>query len=157
MMTTNIEAGNAKEGRLDRGPNPVPADAAGALRTYYARKRSVSVSSLLLIVPVAAIAAARAPVLGLDLLLGVASGIAYALLVMRANERLAEGTSLGIHAWSGVLRVLAFGAVPVVAAIIGPVWGMGLYFAGFFTPLVLYALAVRREISREASCPTNKR
>ena len=151
MTTTNIE-----QGRLDPGPNPRAADAADELRAYYARKRSVSVSSLLLIVPVAAIAAARAPVLGLDLLLGVACGIAYALLVMRTNERLAEGTPLGIHAWSGVLRVLAFGAVPVVTAVIGPVLGMGLYFAGFFTPLVLYALAVRREIFKEGPCRTNQ-
>lgn len=152
MTTTNIE-----KGRLDRGPNPVPADAAGEMRAYYARKRSVCASSLLLILSVAVIAAARAPVLGIDLLMGVACGIAYALLLMRANERLAEGTSLGLHAWSGVLRVLAFGAVPVVAAIIGPVWGMGLYFAGFFTPLALYALAVRREIFKEGSCQTNTR
>jgi len=151
MTSTNIE-----EGRLGYEPNRRPADAAGDLRAYHARKRAVCANSLLLVIPVAALAAARAPVLGLDLLLGVACGIAYALLVMRANERLAEGTALGIHVWSGVLRVFAFGGMPVVAAVIGPVWGMGLYFAGFFTPLALYALAVRREIIKEASCRTNQ-
>lgn len=117
------------------------------MRAYYERKRSVCVSSLLVVIPVAALAASRAPVLGLDLLLGVLCGIAYALLVMRANESLALGSSLGAHARSSVLRVVAFGAAPVFTAAIGPVWGMGLYFAAFFTPLALYALAVRREHS----------
>lgn len=130
-------------------PNGPPAGAAAQLHAYHARKRLVCASSLLLIFPVAAIAAARAPVLGIDLLLGVAGGIAYALLLMRANERLGEGYSLGAHTRSSVLRVFAFGALPVLTAVIGPVWGMGLYFIGFFTPLVLYALAVRREITRQ--------
>jgi hypothetical protein len=151
MTTTNIE-----EGRVGQERNPSPAGAADEFRAYYARKRSVCVSALLLIVPVAAIASTRAPVLGLDLLLGVACGIAYALLLMRANERLAERASLVAHARSSVLRVFAFGAFPVLAATIGPVWGMGLYFAGFFTPLALYALAVRREIFKEGSCQINQ-
>ena len=120
------------------------------MRAYYARKRSVRVSSLLLIVPVAALVAARFPVLGLDLLIGVGCGIVYSMLLMGANERLADaGSRLGAHARSSILRVFAFGAVPVVTASIGPVWGMGLYFAGFFTPLALYALAVRKEIAAE--------
>ncbi|MGH7683966.1 MAG: hypothetical protein ACREMT_06460, partial [Vulcanimicrobiaceae bacterium] len=89
------------------------------------------------------------------LLLGVACGIAYALLLMHANERLGGRPSLGAHARNSVLRVFAFCAVPVVTAVIGPVWGMGLYFAGFFTPLMMYALAVRGEIAKEASCRTN--
>ena len=146
MRSTNIE-----EGRLAREPNPTPAGATAELRAYFARKRTVCVSTLLLTLPAAAIAAARAPVLGLDLLLGVASGIAYALLLMRANERLAERgrSSLGIHARSSVLRVFVFGAIPVLTAAIGPVWGMALYFAGFFAPLALYAMAVRGEISRQ--------
>ena len=144
-MPTKIE-----EGWVRSGPNPSPAGAESDLHAYYARKRSVCASALLLVIPAAAIAAARAPVLGLDLLLGAACGIAYALLVMRANESLADPrSSLGAHARSSVLRVFVFGAMPVIAAAIGPVWGMGLYFAGFFTPLALYALAVRREISRQ--------
>lgn len=144
MTSTKIE-----EGRLNSGPNRTPAGAASEMRAYYARKRSVCASSLLLIVPVAALASTRAPVLGLDLLLGVIGGIAYALLLMRTNERLGEGYSLGAHARSSVLRVFAFGALPVLTAVIGPVWGMGLYFAGFFTPLALYVVAVKREISRQ--------
>ena len=143
-MPTNIE-----QGGLNSGPNPSSAGAAAELHAYYARKRLVCASSLLLIIPAAALAAARAPVLGLDLLLGVAGGIAYALLLMRSNEKLGEGYSLGAHTRSSVLRVFAFGALPVLTAVMGPVWGMGLYFAGFFTPLVLYGLAVRREISRQ--------
>jgi hypothetical protein len=151
VTSTNIE-----KGRLDQEPNRGPADASDELRAYFARKRSVCASSLILIVPAAALAAAAAPVLGFDLLLGVACGIAYALLLMHANERLGGRQSLGAHARNSVLRVFAFGAVPVVTAVIGPVWGMGLYFAGFFTPLVMYALAVRGEIAKEASCRTNK-
>jgi hypothetical protein len=143
-METNIE-----EGRLGAGPNPTPAGAASDLHAYHARKRSVCASALFLIVPVAAIAATRAPVLGFDLFLGVTAGIAYALLLMRANEKLGEATRLGAHVRTSVLRVFAFGALPVWTAVMGPVWGMGLYFAGFFTPLVLYAIAVKREISRQ--------
>ena len=144
MSSTNIE-----EGRQGGGPNPSPAGAAAELRAYFARKRSVCASTLLLTLPAAAIAAARAPVLGIDLLLGAAGGIAYALLLMRANERLAETgrSSLAAHTRGSVLRVFAFGALPVLTAAIGPVWGMGLYFAGFFTPLTLYAITVRGEIS----------
>ncbi|MBV8601080.1 MAG: hypothetical protein JO359_05880 [Candidatus Eremiobacteraeota bacterium] len=100
--------------------------------------------------PAAALAAARFPVLGLDLLIGVGCGILYSMLLMGANERLGDlGSRAGAHARSSILRVFAFGAVPVVTAAIGPVWGMGLYFAGFFTPLTLYALAVRREIAAQ--------
>jgi hypothetical protein len=150
-MPTKLE-----KGRLGYEPNRRPADASDELRAYFARKRSVCASSLILIVPAAALAAAAAPVLGFDLLLGVACGIAYALLLMHANEQIGRQRSLGAHARNSVLRVFAFGAVPVVSAVIGPVWGMGLYFAGFFTPLVLYALAVRGEIAKEASCRTNQ-
>jgi hypothetical protein len=141
---------NIEQGPVVDEPNPSPAGAASELHAYFARKRSVCASALLLIIPAAAIAAARAPVLGLDLLVGVGCGIAYALLVMRSNERLAvRDSSPGKHARGSVLRVFAFGAVPVMTTIVGPAWGMGLYFAGFFAPLALYAAAVRREISRQ--------
>lgn len=121
------------------------------MRAYRARKRTVCVSSLLVVCPLALAAATRAAVLGLDLLLGVACGIAYALLVMWANEQLVDRqTSLGSHTRSSVLRIFAFGAMPTLTAAIGPVWGMGLYFAGFFTPLAMYALAVKREIREES-------
>ena len=129
------------------------AGAEADVRAYQARKQAVCVSSLLLVTPLAAAAATRAPVLGLDMFLGVACGIAYALLVMHANERLGGRSSgsvraaLGAHARSSVLRVFAFGAAPALTAALGPVWGMVLYFAGFFTPLALYALAVKREIT----------
>ena len=68
---------------------------------------------------------------------------------MHANEKLGDpGSSLRAHSRNSVLRVFTFGAVPVLTAAIGPVWGMGLYFAGFFTPLAIYALAVKREIGQ---------
>ena len=142
-MSTKIKEGSFSSGRNDSG-----AGAEADLRAYYARKRRVCVRSLLVVTPVAALAATRAPVLGLDLLLGVACGIAYALLLMRANERLALRASAGMHARESVARVFAFGAMPVVTAVLGPVWGMGLYFLGFFTPLGVYAVTVWREISQ---------
>ena len=143
-QATNIEEGSPP---LER--NDSRADAEADLRAYHARKRTVCVSSLLVISPVAVWAATRAPVLGIDLFLGVACGIAYALLVMRANERLVDRqTSLGSRARGSVLRIFAFGAMPTLTAAIGPVWGMGLYFAGFFTPLALYAVAVHRDINQ---------
>lgn len=143
---TNVEQGSPSGGR-----NYKRADAEDGLRAYRARKRSVCVSALLIITPVAAaLAVTRAPVLGFDLILGLACGIANALLAMRAGERVVERrTSLGAFRSSSVLRIFAFGAMPVLAASLGPWWGMGLYFTGFFTPLVLYGLAVQREIRRE--------
>ena len=146
-MTTNIEEGSPNLGR-----NGDRAGVEAELRAYHARKRAVCVSSLLAISPFAALAAARTPVLGLDLLLGVACGIANALLVMRANERLVDRqTSVGTHTRSSVLRIFAFGAMPTLTAAIGPIWGMGLYFVGFFTPLAFYTLAVHREIRQETT------
>jgi hypothetical protein len=30
----------------------------------------------------------------------------------------------------------------------GPLWTVGIYFAGFFTPLVLYAIELQRNLTR---------
>lgn len=133
------------------GPNTGNADAKAALRAYYALKRSIGVRSLLAILVLSAALAVRAPVIGLDLALGGVCGVINMLLVMHANERLLGGrTSLGAHIGGTFTRLFVFGAVPVFTATLGPWWGMGVYFAGFFTPLALYALTLQRRYKREA-------
>jgi hypothetical protein len=72
------------------------------------------------------------------------------LLVMRNNERLLDGRrSTGVYGLVNVIRILGVGFVPVFAAVTGPWWSMGISLAGFFTPLVMYAAALRREYSTE--------
>lgn len=74
------------------------------------------------------------------------------LLVMHANERLLEGrASVGSHLGAAFARLFVFGALPALAAARGPWWGMGVYFAGFFTPLALYGLTLQRRYRREHS------
>ena len=131
------------------GPNMGHADAVTDLQSYYALKRLISRRSLLFATPLAVMLAVRVPALGLDLMLGVACGIANILLIMRANERLLDGRgSLRTHAMSGLLRVVLFGAAPVATAALGPWWGILVYFAGFFTPLMLYVIELNRRYQR---------
>ncbi|HEY5348356.1 MAG TPA: hypothetical protein VIJ64_01450 [Candidatus Lustribacter sp.] len=102
-----------------------------------------------MLVPVAVILAVlRSPILGFDLLLGAACGLGNMWLVMRNNERLLAGRrSRGVYGLVNVVRILGIGIVPVFSAVTGPWWSMGVALAGFFTPLVLYALALRQEYS----------
>jgi hypothetical protein len=110
------------------------------------------VRSLLASLLFSAALAVRIPVIGLDLALGGVCGVINMLLVMRANERLLEGrTSMGAHIGGTLIRLFVFGAVPVYTATIGPVWGMGVYFAGFFTPLALYIGTLQRRYRRKIS------
>ena len=121
------------------------------LSAYYGLKRSIAVRSLFVVWSAAAILALRVPVIGLDLAFGGVCGVINMLLVMRANERLLEGrTSLGGHIGRSFLRLLLFGGAPVYTATIGPWWGMGVYFAGFFMPLALYILTLQRRYKRKA-------
>jgi hypothetical protein len=131
------------------GDNTQGAVASAAVDAYYARRRSVGFRSLLVLVPVAVILAVlRAPILGFDLLLGAACGLGNMWLVMRNNERLLAGRrSRGVYGLVNVIRILGIGIVPVFSAVTGPWWSMGIALAGFFTPLVLYALALRQEYS----------
>ena len=102
----------------------------------------------MLLFPVAVLMAIWSPVLGFDLLLGGLCGIGNMWLIMRNNERLLDGRrSRGAYAATNLARVLGFGFAPVVSAMTGPWWSMGIALAGFFTPLVLYAFALRREFS----------
>ena len=141
-----------EQGSQKSGPNTGNADAKADLSAYYVLKRSIGVRSLLLTLVLSAALAARAPVIGLDLALGGVCGVINTLLVMRANERLLEGrTSMGAHIGGTFIRLFVFGAVPVYTATIGPLWGMGVYFAGFFTPLALYVVVIQRRYKTRSS------
>jgi hypothetical protein len=136
------------EGKPKSGHNTQGADTAAALSAYNARKRSVGFRAVMLLLPVAVLAAFRSPILGFDLLLGGLCGIGNMWLVMRNNERLLDGRrSRGVYGATNLARILGVGFAPVVSAMTGPWWSMGIALAGFFTPLVLYALALRREFS----------
>ena len=131
------------------GDNTQGAEAAAAVSAYYARKRSVGFRSFLVLVPAAVILTVmRTPNLGLDLLLGAVCGLGNMWLVMRNNERLLDGRrSRSVYGLVNVIRILGIGFVPVFSAVTGPWWSMGVALAGFFTPLVLYGLALRQEYS----------
>jgi len=131
------------------GDNTPGADASASLNAYNARRRSVGFRSLALLVPAAVlVAAVRSPVLGFDLVLGGACGLGNMWLVMHNNERLLDGRrSPGVYGLVNMFRMLGVGVAPVFAAMTGPWWSMGVALAGFFTPLVLYALALRQEYS----------
>ena len=141
-------ARNVEEGTLRAGTNGSGADPTAALQAYHARKRLISVRTALFLVPLVALAALRNPVAGLELALGGVLGVLNMLATMRGNERLVEGRqSRAIFALSGQLRIFAVGIIPVAVALrLGQFWTIGLYFAGFFTPLTLYAIELRRTL-----------
>ena len=131
------------------GDNTQGAEATAAVDAYNARRRSVGFRSFLVLVPVAVILVViRSPILGFDLLLGGVCGLGNMWLVMRNNERLLAGRrSPGVYGLLNVVRILGIGIVPVFSAVTGPWWSMGVALAGFFTPLVVYGLALRQEYS----------
>ena len=134
---------------VEIGDNTQGAEASAAVDAYNARRRSVGFRSFLLLVPVAAVLVVlRSPNLGFDLVLGGACGLGNMWLVMRNNERLLAGRrSRGVYGLVNLVRILGIGIVPVFSAVTGPWWSMGIALAGFFAPLVLYALALRQEYS----------
>ena len=138
-----------QEGMAEIGDNTQGAVASAAVEAYYARRRSVGFRTFLLLIPVAAgLAVMRAPILGLDLLLGAACGVGNMWLVMRNNERLLAGRrSRGVYGLVNLVRILGVGVVPVFSAVTGPWWSMGVALAGFFTPLAVYAVMLRQEYS----------
>ena len=132
-------------------------DATGiALHAYFARKRTVGVRVAIFICVCALLASIFGVKLGVDVLLGGTCGIANMLLVMQHNETLLDrGRGVPLHlAWGG-LRMIGFAALAAVVTIWSPWWAMGLFFIGFFAPLAFYAIQLRSEIKREASC-TNR-
>ncbi len=137
-----------KEGLAQTCDNTKRADPA-ELREYRARKRSVALRSSLLLAGTAVLVALRSPLLGLDLVIGGGCGVVNMLLIMRNNERLLDGRrSPGVYGLNNVLRVLGIGILPATAAITGPVWALAISYAGFFTPLVSYAMALRTAYRR---------
>ena len=80
----------------------------------------------------------------LGLFTGAVCGVLNALLSMRANEGLVGARGVAGFVLSSVVRIFVFGIVPVGLSLHGPWWTMAAYFAGFFTPLALFALSVRR-------------
>lgn len=140
-----------EEGTLHGDDNTRSADVAAELRAYSARKRTVSVGSSLFLFALSAVLAVRYPVLGFDLALGGVCGVVNMLLVMHNNERLVDGRrSRAMFAAGNMVRILLVGAIPVFAATHGPWWSMGIYFAGFFTPLGWYVLELHRWYRRGA-------
>jgi hypothetical protein len=141
--TTNVEEGTPQTGHNGRG-----ADPSADLRAYHARKRLISVRTSIFLVPLVVLATLRNPVAGIELALGGVLGVLNMLAVMRENERLIEGrSSRAIYALSAQVRIFAIGIFPVAVALrLGQFWTVGLFFAGFFTPLALYAIAYRRSI-----------
>jgi len=146
-----VKPSKVREGMAETGDNRQGAEASAALSAYNARRQTSALRSILLLVPSAVVVTVLwSPVLGFDLVLGGACGLGNMLLVMRNNERLLDGRrSTGVYGLVNVIRILGVGFVPVFAAVTGPWWSMGISLAGFFTPLVMYAAALRREYSTE--------
>jgi hypothetical protein len=125
------------------------AESEADLSRYFAWKRAVSVRSLLAVALAALACAHWLPVPSLALAVGGICGVANMLLTMRSGERVVDGRKTGTFVISSFLRIAVFGIVPVAFAALGPWWSMAWYFAGFFTPLALYAVTVGRAFKRE--------
>jgi len=140
-----VKSGTSGQGSLPEGPNSPGALIDPAYGDYTKLKRRIYLRSLIFGFPLAVALAVRGPFLGLDLALGVLSGVANMVLMTRANERLLAGrATVGAHTLGSVMRVFSAGAVPIFLAPFVPWWGFGVYFGGFFLPLLLYALELRR-------------
>ncbi|HEY8313994.1 MAG TPA: hypothetical protein VIG51_07440 [Candidatus Baltobacteraceae bacterium] len=124
-----------------------PAEAAADLANYRKFRRSASLGTLFLVTLAALLLVHWSAPLALALAVGGLCGVGNAWLVMYGNERLADSRRVGIFVISSLLRIGVFGIVPVLLALrSGSLWSLGLYFAGFFIPLALYALLLRRSM-----------
>ncbi len=103
---------------------------------------------------VAAIAALAllpwAPYGSLAVAVGGACGIANMLALMRGGERLLETQNSVFFGLSSLLRLGAFSIVAAALAVRGPWWSLGPFLAGFFLPLVTYALSAWRAFRTRA-------
>jgi len=148
-----LNARNVEEGGLLDVHNRGGADPTADVRAYHARKRLISVRTLLFLSPLVVLATLRDPVAGLQLALGGVLGVLNMLATMRANERLLDGRSnRAIFALYAQARIFAVGIVPVAVAYrFGEYRTIALYVVGFFTPLALYALAYHRSVRQQGA------
>ena len=140
-----MKSGTSGQGSLSGGPNRPGALVDQAFLDYAKLKRRIYLRSSIFAFPLVLALAVRGPFLSLDFALGVVMGLCNMYMLTRANERLLAGNaSVGSHAFGSVMRVFTAGAVPIFVAPFVPWWGFGVYFGGFFLPLALYALELRR-------------
>ncbi len=120
------------------------------MELYGELKRSMTFGTLLAVTLAAGLLALWNLTFALALLAGGAAGIANAFLSMYGNERLLDRRSVGAFVLSSFLRLCLFGIVPVALAVRVPsLWIPLWYFAGFFTPLGLFGVLLRRADTRK--------
>ncbi len=132
----------------DNGPRErtySDAESAADLARYHVLKRSVSFQTLAVVAILGLLSARWLPIPALALAVGGVCGVLNSLAVMSGGERVVETRRVGGFVLSSFLRIGVFGIVPVAFAAVGPWWAMAWYFAGFFLPLVLYSVEMRRE------------
>jgi hypothetical protein len=121
-----------------------------SLEVYRGLKRSMALWTSLAVAAGAAVLAAWNVTFALALLAGGAAGIANAFISMYGNERLLDRRNVAVFVLSSFLRLCVFGIVPVaLAARVPSFWIPLWYFIGFFTPLVLFGLLLRRADTRK--------
>lgn len=120
------------------------------MELYRGLKRSMALGTLYVVVLAAAALAAWNVSFALVLLAGGAAGIANAFLSMLGNERLLDRRSVPAFVLSSFLRLCLFGIVPVALALRFPtLWTLAWYFIGFFIPLGIYAVLLKRAYARK--------
>jgi hypothetical protein len=134
----------SEQGSRRSDPNTTDAASGVELQAYRAAKRSMVAGSLIVAVPLSLLVAVGSRAAAVAFATGILCGIVNALLTMRSSERLVDHRSVSIFVLSSVLRILMFGILPVGLALHGPWWSLASYFAGFFTPLALFAASVGR-------------
>ncbi len=123
-----------------------PAD----LELYGQLKRSTALGALVMVALAALVLRVWRPGFALVLLAGGVAGVVNALLSMFGNERLLDRRNVGAFVLSSFLRLCVFGIVPVALALRLPsLWTLAWYFIGFFTPLGLFGVLLRRADTRK--------
>lgn len=127
-----------------------PADAAADAALYRDLKRLSFRGTFAVVALPAALLWWRFPWFAFALAVGALAGAANALLSMHGNERLVEGRNIGFFVLSSFVRLCLFGIVPVVLALRAPsLWTVASYFIGFFLPLALFGIGLKRAYRRK--------
>lgn len=120
------------------------------MELYRGLKRSMALGTFVVLALAAAVLAIWDFGFALVLLAGGAAGIANAFISMYGNERLLDRRNVAIFVLSSFLRLCLFGIVPVALAVRVPsFWTPLWYFIGFFTPLGLFGVLLRRADTRK--------